>query len=176
MLDLFDEGQVDPTAQQVADRAGVSLRTVFHHFQSMEAVFAECWRLQSQRQWSEDRLPVVSPDGALGDRLRATVEARCDLFERVAGPRRAAVRRATASPILAKGLAESSALLRRLLADTFAAELARDDQPEVLLDALDTACSFEAWDRLRRDVGRSPEAVVEILFRTTSALLPEDPP
>ncbi|OWY61291.1 hypothetical protein B7486_64555, partial [cyanobacterium TDX16] len=176
MLDLLDEGQVDPTAQQVADRAEVSLRTVFHHFQSMEVVFTECWKLQMERQWSPDRLPRVDPDGPLDQRIHQAVEGRVSLFERIAGPRRAAMHRAPDSPILAKGLRESAAGLRRLLAETFAPELEVDDEPEVLLDALDGACSFEVWDRLRRDGGRSAPATTAVLVRTVTALLTEERP
>jgi AcrR family transcriptional regulator len=173
MLDLLDEGHVDPTAQQVADRAGVSLRTVFHHFQSMEVVFTECWKLQMERQWSEGRLPRVPPGGPLAERIHQAVERRVHLFERIAGPRRAAMHRAPESPILAKGLHESAAGLRRLLAETFSPELEADPDPEVLLDALDGACSFEAWDRLRRDGARSAPATNAVLVRTATALLME---
>ena len=35
-LDLIAEGDLSPTAQKVAERAGVSLRSVFHHFEDME--------------------------------------------------------------------------------------------------------------------------------------------
>jgi TetR/AcrR family transcriptional regulator of autoinduction and epiphytic fitness len=171
MLDLLDEGAVDPTAQQVADRAEVSLRTVFHHFQSMEAVFTECWKLQMQRHWTEQSLPRVPPDGALAVRIEHAVVGRVQLYEAVAGPRRAGMHRAQESPILAKGLHDSAAGLRRLLAETFAPELAADDQAEVLLDALDVALSFEAWDRLRRQEGRDTETTTTVLLRSATALL-----
>jgi AcrR family transcriptional regulator len=38
LLDLLLEGEVAPTAQRVADRAGVSLRSVFGHFASVAAL------------------------------------------------------------------------------------------------------------------------------------------
>jgi TetR/AcrR family transcriptional regulator of autoinduction and epiphytic fitness len=171
MLDLLDEGAVDPTAKQVADRAGVSLRTVFHHFQSMEAVFTECWKLQLQRHWSQGSLPRVAPVGPLADRIEQAVMGRARLYEAVAGPRRAAMYRAQESPILAKGLKESATGLRRLLAETFAPELDADAEPDVLLDALDVALSFEAWDRLRRQEGRDAEATTTVLRRSATALL-----
>lgn len=171
MLDLLDEGAVDPTAQEVADRAEVSLRTVFHHFQSMEVVFTECWKLQMQRHWNEGSLPRVAPDGPLADRIQQAVSGRVRLYAAIAGPRRAAMHRAQESPILAKGLRDSAAGLRRLLAETFAPELAEDEQPHVLLDALDVALSFEAWDRLRRQEGRDAETTTTVLLRSATALL-----
>ena len=47
MLQLIDGGNLVPTAQQVADHAKVGIRSVFRHFEDMEAIFAtadELWR------------------------------------------------------------------------------------------------------------------------------------
>ena len=41
MVELVTEGELQPTGQQVADRAGVGLRTVFRHFEDMETLFAQ---------------------------------------------------------------------------------------------------------------------------------------
>jgi AcrR family transcriptional regulator len=41
LLALQEEGDLSPTAQQVAARAGVALRTVFGHFSDMETLWAE---------------------------------------------------------------------------------------------------------------------------------------
>jgi hypothetical protein len=144
---------------------------VFHHFQSMEVVFTACWELQVQRHWAENSLPGVGPNGPLAARIEQSVTGRVHLYEAVAGPRRAAMHRAGSSPVLAKGLRDSAAVLRRLLAETFAPELAADAEPDVLLDALDLALSFEAWDRLRRQDGRDAEATTTVLLRSATALL-----
>src|SRR5690242_15438881 len=55
MLDLTREGAIPPTAEQVAARAGVGLRSVFRHFQDMESLYREM-------------------QGAIGAELRALVE------------------------------------------------------------------------------------------------------
>ncbi len=49
LLDLMQEGQVRPTAAQIAARAGVSLRTVFQHFRDLEALFAAAADRQTAR-------------------------------------------------------------------------------------------------------------------------------
>src|SRR5208282_909869 len=41
LLDLLGEGDLRPTAARIADRAGVSLRLVFHHFDDLEAIYSE---------------------------------------------------------------------------------------------------------------------------------------
>ena len=35
LLDLLEAGEMRPTAAQIAQRAGVSLRSVFQHFESL---------------------------------------------------------------------------------------------------------------------------------------------
>jgi AcrR family transcriptional regulator len=41
IFELIQEGLVLPTAEQIADRAGVGTRTVFRHFDDMESLFVE---------------------------------------------------------------------------------------------------------------------------------------
>ena len=41
LFELIGAGATTPTAQQVAQRAGVGLRSVFRHFRDMESLFAE---------------------------------------------------------------------------------------------------------------------------------------
>ena len=38
MLKLVEEGVLVPTAQQVSERAGVGIRSVFRHFSDMESL------------------------------------------------------------------------------------------------------------------------------------------
>jgi AcrR family transcriptional regulator len=40
MLTLIEEGALIPTAQQVSERAGVGIRSVFRHFSDMAGLFA----------------------------------------------------------------------------------------------------------------------------------------
>ena len=46
LLALLEEGGAKPSAKEIAERAGVSLRSVFQHFDDMEALYAECVRQQ----------------------------------------------------------------------------------------------------------------------------------
>jgi len=41
MMDIVREGQIAPSAEQVAARADVGLRTVFRHFQDMDSLYRE---------------------------------------------------------------------------------------------------------------------------------------
>ncbi len=52
-----------PTARQVAEQAGVSLRLVFHHFEDMESLLESAVDVQVERHWKN--LEVVSSEGDL---------------------------------------------------------------------------------------------------------------
>src|SRR2546425_844353 len=70
LVGLVGDGILEPTAQQVAARAGVGIRTVFRRFSDMESLFAEMGaRVQA------DVLPLLAgePGGAVAERARALV-------------------------------------------------------------------------------------------------------
>jgi TetR/AcrR family transcriptional regulator of autoinduction and epiphytic fitness len=154
LVSLLADGVARPTARQVAERAGVSLRLVFHHFEDMESVLRSAVAVQAERHW--DNLDAVSPSGALSDRVRSTVNQRARLFEAIAPVRRAAAQASGGSPTLARQLESSRKLLRARLCETFSKELSQSgDSRENVLDALEVATSFETWDQLRQISGRS---------------------
>jgi AcrR family transcriptional regulator len=170
LMGLVGEGVLEPTAQQVASRAGVGIRTVFRRFSDMESLFAEI----SARLRAES-LPVLNgdrPGGALATRARAMVGRRVAFFERVAPYKRAANLKRWRSPFLRDGHAN---LVRGLRADLlrWLPELRR--APAGVAEALDLATSFEAWDRLRTEqrLGRDrAQLVVERMVVGLVAQLP----
>ena len=58
LLDLLNDGVLAPTAAQIADRAGVSVRSVFQHFADMEALYGDLAAEQRERS------APGTPDGA----------------------------------------------------------------------------------------------------------------
>ena len=65
MMDLLREGDPEPTAKAVAERAEVSLRLVFHHFAEMDDLYHYVAALLLHRQWSN--MPRISDKLAPGD-------------------------------------------------------------------------------------------------------------
>ena len=146
LLELVGKGILEPTAQQVATRAGVGIRTVFRRFSDMERLFAE----MSARMQAE-ALPLLvggRPSGDLAERARALVGRRVAFFERIAPYKRAANLKRWRSPFLRARHAE---LVRVLRADLVRRLPELRQAPEAFVDALDLATSFEAWDRLRTE-------------------------
>jgi AcrR family transcriptional regulator len=150
MFELVGEGALEPTAEQVAARAGVGLRSVFRHFTDMESLYAALTtRLRREVE------PIVTAEqakGSLAERARAMVQRRARLFERIAPYKRSGNLNRERSPFLNAEHAKVVLQLREHLA-LWLPELAT--KPRATRDAIELVASFEAWDRLCRDQGLS---------------------
>lgn len=170
LIALLEEGEAQPTAKAVAQRAGVSLRLVFHHFDDMDALYRAVMVLQAQRYWS--KLRDISPDLPLAHRIDRSVRQRSRLFDAVGPVRRVAVPMGSHSTDIAEALAESNDFLRTRLTVTFRPELdTAMSEGGDLLEAIDVAASWETWERLRRGQNLSSVAARRIMARTMTALL-----
>lgn len=166
LFDLVGSGVLLPTAQQVAARAGVGIRSVFRHFDDMESLYAE---LHSRLQ--EEALPLLEqapPDGALRARALALVDQRARFFERIAPYKRAGNLQRWRSAFLQRGHASLIRELRAALREALP-EVAR--APGSLGEALDLVTSFEAWDRLRSDQRLSRERAQEAVEQAVLGLI-----
>lgn len=169
LYELVGEGHPAPTAQQVAERADVGIRSVFRHFSDMEALYATV-----DARLLAEVLPLLHPpppEGGLRERAAALVRRRAAFFERITPYKRSSNLKRWRSPFLEKQhrrlVAELRAGLLHWLPELAAAA------PETL-EALDQATSFEAWDRLRGDQRLGRTRAVAAMERAALALL-DDP-
>ncbi|MGH7288522.1 MAG: TetR/AcrR family transcriptional regulator [Myxococcota bacterium] len=166
MFELVGGGVLQPTAQQVAERAGVGIRSVFRHFDDMEGLFAAMdARLRSE---VVPLLREIEPEGALERRAGDLVERRVRLFERIAPYKRSANLARARSPFLR---ARHGALVRELRENLLHWLPEFERAPADLVEAVDLATSFEAWDRLRSDQRLSRERAHAALERIVLALV-----
>lgn len=167
LFDLVGEGILQPTAQQVAESAGVGIRSVFRHFADMDSLFVEMdARLQA------DALPLLRgepPDGDTAKRARALVDRRIAFFERIAPYKRAGTIQRWRSEFL-RG--QHGVLVRALRADLLRWLPELRGAPADGIEALDLALSFEAWDRLRTDQRLGRDRARDALLRIVLAVLP----
>jgi TetR/AcrR family transcriptional regulator of autoinduction and epiphytic fitness len=147
-LAFVAENDAVPTASEVAERAGVAPRSVFHHFASLDALLAEAAQTQAER-WLT-LLSAPEPDLILTERLAGGLAQRIALFEQIGAVRRVAVRLESSSEVLAKRLRYSRDALRRHLRRTLDPELAYLDPATVA--GIEAAASWEMWDLLRKDL------------------------
>lgn len=155
LLDLLREGE-QPSAQAIADRAGVSLRTVFRHYDDMDTLLATAVEHQLARVGH-----LFAARGPMG--VEDFVAQRAELFEEIAGVRRAAMRN-DLHPAVREGLAASHHQLREQVRSAFEID-------GLTLDAVDAAASWGTWEALRRDEGLTVARTTEVMAHTIARLL-----
>jgi TetR/AcrR family transcriptional regulator, regulator of autoinduction and epiphytic fitness len=149
MRALHHEGDLRPTAPRIAERAGVSVRTVWQHFDDLETLLVEAGRrdLEIARSFVtpiESSLPTEA-------RVDALVEQRATMFEEMAPPWRAARVHVPFSAQLQTNRDTLMDLARDQVRELFAPEIAAADDPQTMLDALHVASSWATWESLRTD-------------------------
>ena len=167
LYELTRQGELEPTAQQVAARARVGIRSVFRHFADMDSLYAELGA-----QVRADVMPVVRAEfrGTATERARELVARRAQVFELIGPHKRAANLARRRSPFLQR---QHVAMVRELRAALLRALPEAATAPAELVDALDLALSFESWDRLRSDQRLSRERAAATVERTVLALVAE---
>jgi len=174
MLDLIEEGDLQPTAQRIAERAGVALRTVFHHFEDLEALFAVAAQRQMQRHLSN--MPRIPREGPLVDRIDAFVAARSAAMEAISPVRRSGLLSEPFSRVIAKHLAWIRGRGRREVERVFAREL-ESRKPAVrreLIEGLTATASWSTWEALRAHQGLSAAQARRVTKRMLTALLEQE--
>jgi TetR/AcrR family transcriptional regulator of autoinduction and epiphytic fitness len=171
LLALQEEGDLSPTAQQVAARAGVALRTVFGHFSDMETLWAEA----GQRELEKLGELAVRIDRSLPleERIQQFTASRARVLEALLPVMRAARLREPTSPQLQRNRELFIEAGDLEIADAFGVELAalEPERRSRCLDALYLASSGPAWEALRHDRGLSPQEAADVMRFGVTALL-----
>ncbi len=163
LLDLIESGNEAPTAQQIAERSGISVRTVFRLTEDIESLHAAAVLRQMERT---AHLYVALPGtGPLSTRLGQLVKNRVTVFESIAPVRRVGERLAANSTRIAEGLELHHMVLRTQVAEVFERELRRLPRPRraTALDAIDVAAGWETWEQLRRGKGLSVTSAARVM-------------
>jgi TetR/AcrR family transcriptional regulator, regulator of autoinduction and epiphytic fitness len=168
--DLVDAGNLRPTAWQVARRAGVSTRLVFHYFGRLEELIGLAAEIQAARHGS--LIAAVPPHGPVAARVAALCRQRRDLYEALGPAMRAAVAREVATPGWTETLSRHRVMLREQLEVTLAPEIGgqRGDSC-LLLDVLEYTTSWRYWRGLRSDGGYSAPAAERAMVSVVTELL-----
>ncbi len=156
LLTLAAEGELAPTAQQIADAAGVALRSIRQHFATREELFVAAAAEHARR--TKDLRVDVEPAAPLATRIATFAKVRAKELETTAPLRHAAELAEETSQIVARAMAAARTQRRKDVARVFAKELAAAADTDVLLDLLDLVASGRGYDMLRRDRGHSEAA------------------
>ncbi|HEX3407706.1 MAG TPA: TetR/AcrR family transcriptional regulator [Caulobacteraceae bacterium] len=165
MLELTRETAVAPSAEQVAQRAGVGLRTVFRHFQDMDSLYSEIARpFESElRLWAQRPFKGATWQ----DRVFELIARRGTAFETVAPLRRASDAMRHNSAVLQAQHAVLTTSLRTILRGL----IPKGAVDVSTFEALDLLLGYEAWSRLRREQGLSPAQARKTLQTAVKALV-----
>ena len=166
VISLVEEGYLLPTGQQVANRAGMNLRTVFRHFEDMEALHRSVHeRLESTLR---PELAESPPTGPLRERLLRLVKRRARVYERIAPYQRAERLHRWNSAQLQQVHRE---LIDQLNHDLVLWLPEVSELPVTLRMGVELVVSFDAWDRLRDEQGLGPRQTIGVLDATLAKLL-----
>ena len=149
LFELYREGNLTPTIEQIAERVGRTTRAIYQHFQDKEALAVAMAERQLEAHAELYRAAPI--EGALDQRISGIVDHRSALFEAVAPARRSALVQLHTSPELQRQQTGLAARFRNQLATTFEPELGvlETDAAADILDLLDLHTSWETWERLR---------------------------
>ena len=155
---------LDPTLEDVARRAGVSVQTVLRHFGTRESLLAAVVDHASRRIELERR--PAGPDPA------SAVDVVLEHYEQLGDFSLALLAREPVDPRSAEIATLGKAMHRRWVERSFAAALpAEPDAREALVDLLVVATDVSAWKLLRRDRGHAVPVVRERMLAMVQALL-----
>jgi TetR/AcrR family transcriptional regulator of autoinduction and epiphytic fitness len=173
MRSLHAQGELRPTALRVAERAGVSLRTVWQQFADMETLLTEAIKRDD-----EILLSLVEPIEAgqpLATRVGLFVGQRSRILERMTPSWRAARVQEPFSEQLQRTKARTLAMAKAELDTVFAPELAGLAEPKrwQLAGSLHAISIWSFWESLRTELGLAPEQATELVTATFAALLAE---
>lgn len=173
ILDLLRETGERPTAHDIAARAGVSLRTVFRHFDDVDSLLAAAVEKQIERVGA--MYDLLDAEGTVTERADALARHRARLFEDIAPVRRAALH-LDAHSVIRGWLGASHRRLRLQATSLFAAELGRlpPATRRLVTESLDAATGWSAWDALRRDQRCDVATARAVLCHTITVLLEEE--
>ena len=166
-IGLLEDGDLRPTAPRVADRASVSVRSVFQHFDDLETLHAAV----AERLVERVALLVlpVPPDLSLAERLDRFIHQRTVLLEAVTPIRRAADVHGPFSTEITQRLRDGQRFLRAEVLHTFAPEIAEGG--EQLAHALDAVLGWSVWDALRSGAAQDAASATAVVRRLAGAVL-----
>lgn len=166
MLDLLRSGETDPSADLVAEQAGVGRRTVFRLFNDMEGVYREMHGLMTAQLAPMFDAPFEARSWR--ERVDELIERRAKMFEIMLPIKSAADAHRFRSQFLQKEHLKITRLQRETLIAVLPAQIAGNPDK---IEALDLIASFEAWRRLRQEQRLPIKQAVATLKTMARALL-----
>jgi len=172
MLSMYAAGNLDPSSDEIAERAGLSPRSLFRYFEDLDDLVRVAISRQHERLLPTSGLDVSSAD-PLSDRVSRLVAQRVRLFERIGSVGIVSRVRAPFQPLIASELAISRSFLRRQLEQLFTPELSQRGAAGAAhaIATIDVLTSFESLHLMRDDQQLSRAQIEAALADSIARLL-----
>jgi AcrR family transcriptional regulator len=146
LLSMIREGDLHPAAADIADRAGVSHRSIFRYFDDLDDLVRTTIGQAFREVGALNTIPDIGK-GELSDRIARFVDARLKLLEFVDRPMQLARARAHSIPSIDDQLSSVAELLRAQIQEHFEPELSKldDDVRAAVVDAVLLLTSYDSY-------------------------------
>ncbi len=172
VLTLIRNGDSSPSVQDVADGAGVSLRSIFRYFDDLDDLVRAAIELGVQQSKPLGIVPNAG-EGPLELRIDTFVDSRLRLYASTHAFGRVARNRSDSIPALGAAVQQVYELLRVQARAQFEPELTRLDpvDAEFMLDSICLVTGFGSYDTERVVLGHSVERIRVVWKRNLTPLL-----
>lgn len=170
LVELFEEGEYTPGTTKIAERAGISPRSLFRYFDDVDDLHRAA--IERSRMIAAPLAVMdIDPTRPTTEKIDAFVHARVLLHETVGNAERATRLSAHRHTVIAEQLREGRAYFRDQAAEVFAPEL--EGAGAALLPSIDALCSIETYDLFRTTHGLSrAKATTALVTALTQLLVP----
>ena len=172
MLKLYAAGNLDPSSDEIAERAGLSPRSLFRYFDDIDDLVRVAVARQHERVVPLAELDTDS-SAPLNERVQRLVKQRLRLFDGIASVGTVARIRAPFQPLIAAELSTARAYWRDQLRQLFAPELRALAKPTAVsvVASIDVLTSYESVQLMRDDQHLAPAEIAAALAHSVSVLV-----
>lgn len=164
LLQLIESGETEISAALIAQKAGLSERSIFRYFDDVDDLYRSVCDLSISKE-IEFALIDEAGTGSLDTRIENLVNQRVRIYtmnENIAPAARAF---ALKNQVIKNQLVLGRKFLRNQIKTQFAPELNQFDkaQQQVVVATIDALTTFENYDMMRSDQKMSVQAIKSIL-------------
>ncbi len=171
-LQLFNEGDLEPSPELIATRAGVSTRSVYRYFDDREGLIRAVIAYKQMQVLPLFRIEDLG-HGDLDLRLERFADSRLKVYETIGATARVSAIRAAGDPVVRENLEFRKSEFRKQVERHFAPELdaMTPKRRMIALNAVDTLSQIESLDRLSVDLELSAKDCRQVLIASIRSLL-----
>ena len=171
-LQLFEEGELEPSPEQIAERAGVSARSVYRYFDDRDGLVRAVIAHKQLQVLPLFRIEDLGR-GELEPRLERFAESRMQVHEAVGATARVSALKAAGDPVIRENVEFRKHEFRTQVERQFAPELdgMTAERRMIALNAIDALSQVESLDRFRVELELSVDDCRRILIASIRSLL-----